>query len=118
VTVDLVLIALVHAYVGGDRGARLALVDWLEEHADPRADTVRAAALDWNAVAREIYRGRNPCSGDGHRGGTSVYYEPELNRYRWLIDCALVGADVPPDVVETVRAAHRRWLTGLFPELR
>jgi uncharacterized protein (TIGR02996 family) len=112
---DATLVALLQAYVEGDRGARLALADWLEERGDPRAGAVRTAAVDWDAVARGIYRGRNPASPHrrDHRDG---YYGPELNRIRWWVDCALLGSAVPADVADAVRQAHRRWLAELFPE--
>jgi len=110
------LAALLRAYVEGDRGARLALADWLEERGDPRAGAVRAARIDWDTVARQIYRGRNPASPHrrDHREG---YDWPELNRIRWWIDCALLGSPVPADVAAAVQQAHRRWLAGLFPDL-
>ena len=114
---DATLAALVRAYVDGDRGARLALADWLEERGDPRAGAVRAAAVDWGAVARLIYRGRNPMPAHG-RPQPEFYYEPEVNRIRWWIDCALLGSGVPADVADAVRQAHRRWLAELFPEVR
>jgi uncharacterized protein (TIGR02996 family) len=110
------LAALVRAYVEGDRGARLALADWLEERGDPRAGSVRLAAVDWDAVARRIYHGRNPPSPHlPHR--TERYDKPELHRIRWWIDCALLGSPVPADVADAVREANRHWLAGLFPEI-
>jgi uncharacterized protein (TIGR02996 family) len=115
-SVDATLVALLRAYVEGDRGARLALADWLEERGDPRAGAVRAAAVDWNAVARGIYRGRNPSS-PHRRDHQDGYYGPELNRIRWWVDCALLGSAVPADVVDAVRQEHQRWLAKLFPEV-
>jgi uncharacterized protein (TIGR02996 family) len=109
------LAALLRAYVEGDRGARLALADWLEERGDPRAGAVRAARIDWDTVARQIYRGRNPAS-PHRRDHRAAYDWPELNRIRWWIDCALLGSGVPADVADAVRQAHRRWLAELFAE--
>ena len=114
---DPTLVALVRAYVAGDRVARLALVDWLEEQGDPRSEEVRAARLDWDAVARTIYCRRNHMQWDSAAHG-GWYHRTEVSRCRWLIDCALAGAAVPPEVSEAVREAHHAWLAGLFPEVR
>ena len=46
-----------------DAHTRLVFADWLEEHGDPRADPVRRALVDWETVARQIYRERNPSPG-------------------------------------------------------
>ncbi len=115
---DPTLVALVRAYVAGDRVARLALVDWLEEQGDPRAEEVRAARIDWDAVARTVYCRRNHVQWDEAGHGRGWWHRAAVSRCRWWIDCALAGADVPPEVNDAVREAHRDWLAGLFPEVR
>lgn len=115
------LTAFLHAYVAGDRTARLALVDWLEEHGDPRAEAVRLAVVDWDAVAWNLFRESWPTWNRRRRpkrlSQLNTHERAELNRYRWWIDCALVSADAPAAVIAAVRQAHRNWLMGLFPEV-
>lgn len=118
---DSELVAFLRAYVDGDRTARLALVDWLEERGDPRAEAVRAAKVDWKAVAQGVFFERNPqwarSARRRARGRRLTDWEQaEVSRIQWTIDCALVGTDAPADVVTAVRRAHRKWLAGLFPE--
>jgi hypothetical protein len=100
------LVGLVRAYCGGDLLARKAILDWLEEEGDPRADLVRAEEVDWNALARRLDRQMN---GDPH-GVANVA------RLRFWIDCARYGSSTVPEVTEAVTEARRQWLQGLFPE--
>lgn len=116
------LLAFLRAYAAGDRTARLALGDWLEERGDARAEAVRAAEVDWDAVAWTLFverypywvREREPVR---PRQRLPAFQQAELNRIRWWIECALAGADPPADVTYAVRQAHRAWLTRLFPEM-
>ena len=96
------LLGLLRAYYRGDRLARAALVDWLEESGDARADAVRQEGLDWDAVARQLWP-----------------LDPYIpwGRWRWYVDCARVGSPVLPEVAQAVQEARRRWLQKLFPEV-
>jgi hypothetical protein len=117
---DLLLLALLAAYAEGDRAARPALADWLEERADPRAEQVRRAAVNWDEVAEALFLARHPYLDESrrrHGRRDEPWQRVEVNRCRWWIECALVGSPVPADVSGAVRQAQRRWLEGLFPEL-
>jgi hypothetical protein len=116
-----VLRGLLAAYADGDLLARRALLDLLQEEDDGRLEAVRAEAIDWDAVARGVCPGVDrsrerspvrPYASASHGG-----YNDDLPRYRWFVDCARVGADALPEVVRAVRAARRRWLRELFPEV-
>jgi hypothetical protein len=109
-----VLAGLLRAYAEGDLMARRALLDWLEENGDPRAEAVRQEAIDWDAVADEFCPGG---SKKKRRAWTGHGPATEFNRFRWYVDCARVGADTLPEVQVAVRRARRRWLQGLFPEV-
>lgn len=106
---DPMLPGLLNAYAEGDRTARLALLDWLEERGDPRLETVRQRQVDWDAVARRICH---------ERSGARTYIYGHDNYVRWLIDCALVGDQVPADIARAVENALRDWLARLFPECK
>jgi hypothetical protein len=95
---DDTLPALLLAYIDGDVIARKALLDWLEEHGDPRVEAVRLEAINWDGVARQLH---------GWGGGI----------LRVEIDCARVGGEASPRVAAAVREARRKWLRGLFPEV-
>src|SRR5947209_20570060 len=97
---DADLRGLLQAYCRSDRLARAALLDWLEEQGDPRADEVRREDIDWDALAREV-----------------VPYRESVSRYRWYIDCARVGSPVMPEVARAVAKTRRLWLQRLFPEV-
>jgi hypothetical protein len=98
-----ILRGLLQAYFGGDLLARRALLDYLEETGDPRGEAVRAEAIDWEAVARSAARAADQAD--------------EEARFRFYVDCARFNAGAAPEVVQAVRAARRRWLQGLFPEI-
>jgi uncharacterized protein (TIGR02996 family) len=118
---DLMLLSLLAAYVEGDRAARPALADWLEERDDPRAEQVRRAAVNWDEVAEALFLGRHHYLDEArrrHGRRREPWQRAEVNRCRWWIECALAGSPVPDDVAGAVRQAHRRWLEGLFPELK
>lgn len=100
------LVGLVRAFCGGDLLARKAILDWLEEEGDPRADLVRAEEVDWNALAKRLARQRNV----NHHGFANVA------QLRFWIDCARYGSTSVPEVTEAVAEARRHWLQGLFPE--
>jgi hypothetical protein len=108
------LAALLAAYIDGDVVARKVLLDWLEEHDDPRLEAVREEGIDWiavaNALAGEKRRIRNPRRWE-------PLLSPNVNQLRFQIDCARVGSDVPPKVRQAVQRARREWLGGLFPEI-
>ncbi len=106
---DPTLHALLTADVTGDRVARQALADYLEEQGDPRAEAVRAEKIDWNGVARKLEKDLNGSAGLG------TYHR---NRLRWLIDCCLVGDRVPEYVRDAVEQARRRWAARLFRGFR
>jgi uncharacterized protein (TIGR02996 family) len=116
------LVALLRAYIAGDRTARLALGDWLEERGDARAEVVRAAEVGWGAVAWALFVERHPYWMQ-ERGPMRPhrrldnYQHAELSRIRWNIDCVLAGSDAPADVKFAVRGGLRGWLAGLFPEV-
>ena len=48
------LAALLLGYIDGDVVARKVLLDWLEEHEDPRLAAVREEAIDWATVAVQL----------------------------------------------------------------
>jgi hypothetical protein len=98
-----ILRGLLGAYFGGDLLARRALLDYLEETGDTRGEAVRAEAIDWDAVARGAARAAK-------RSGDEALF-------RFYVDCARFNAGASPEVVQAVRAARRRWLQGLFPEI-
>jgi hypothetical protein len=112
------LAALLLGYIDGDVVARKVLLDWLEEHEDPRLAAVREEAIDWATVAVQL-------SGQPERvdlprytwQSERRYFTAHTNHLRFQIDCARVGADVPEAVRRAVREARRAWLTELFPEI-
>jgi hypothetical protein len=95
---DETLPALLLAYIDGDVIARKALLDWLEEHGDPRVEAVQQEAINWDQVARQLH--------DWYVG----YLRVE-------IDCARAGGEASPRAVAAVREARRKWLRELFPEV-
>lgn len=114
-----VLLGLMLAYCAGDRFAKRALLDYLDENDDPRRDAVERENIDWVAVARGLCPHSNNA---GHRILLQHYPEDkvvsgELGRWRYYVDCARFGADTIPEVVQAVRDARRNWLQGLFPEV-
>jgi hypothetical protein len=108
---DPTLLGLLHAYHAGDRLARRALLDWLEENGDLRYDAVAEEAIDWEKVTRQL------CP-DRRRRSRHRWYDtdPEFARFRFYVDCARVGSPTLPEVERAVREARRGWLQGLFPE--
>lgn len=113
------LAALLNAYIDGDVVARKVVLDWLEEHDDPRRSVVHEEAIDWGPVACEL-SGEPPIEqrpayrwGRGH-----VYYTQATNYVLYQIACARVGAaNVPEAVCAAVARTRRAWLAGLFPEI-
>jgi hypothetical protein len=99
---DAVLRSLLIAYISCDLLARRALLDYLEETDDGRAAAVQQEAIDWDAVAGSLpLEVRRSCGGI----------------LRFYVDCARFSSDTVPEVTQAVRAARRRWLQGLFPEV-
>jgi hypothetical protein len=107
---DPTLLGLLHAYHAGDRLARRALLDWLEENGDPRHDAVAEEAINWDRVARKLCPYKRPARGPRR------WYDVECARFRFYVDCARVGSPTLPEVERAVREARRGWLQGLFPE--
>jgi hypothetical protein len=109
------LLGLLHAYYRGDRLARRALLDWLEENEDQRYTAVEKEVIDWDAVAGKVCPSGRP-SRRRSQQRYSPYYSSEFSRYRWYVDCARFGSSATPEVEQAVREARRRWLQELFPE--
>lgn len=105
---------LLKAYADGDVLARRVLQDWLEDHSDPRLGDVRAEGVEWDKLAFRL--SGYPAPRRRPRRGIFYSDNPEVNRVRWLIDCARVGSSVPPHIAEGVRRARLAWLNDLFPE--
>jgi len=108
------LTGLLLAYIDGDVVAKKIVLDWLEEHDDPRRAAVAAEEIDWGPVACSI-TGQKKLAGSSRWGPPR--YPAHTNKTLFEIDCARVGADTRPEVRLAVRAARRRWLQELFPEL-
>jgi hypothetical protein len=101
------LLALLQAYIGGDVLARKVLLDALDEAGDPRAEAVRAEAIDWEALAARLAKGSSAWHG----------YPRAVAHMRWQIDCARYGSHTSDEVAQAVRTARREWLQRLFPTL-
>jgi hypothetical protein len=112
-----VLLGLLKSYADGDLLARRALLDWLEENGDGRAETVRREPIDWDAVARAVCPNVDP---ERDRRGAKAghgWFHDDLPRYRWYVDCARMNVETLAEVRAAVRQARRHWLQGLFPEV-
>src|SRR5262249_44517362 len=93
--------SLLTAYSDADALARRALVDFLDDAGDPRADTVHEELIDWEAYAALLCR---------------LLVRHDVAYVRHLIDCARFGAATLPAITQAVRAERLRWLAELFPE--
>jgi hypothetical protein len=108
------LIGLVGAYIAGDTLARKVLLDALEETGDPRSAVVREEDIDWDDLAVRLCGGK-PLP--PRRRRRKYVHDRASANMRWLIDCARLGSNTPPEVADAVREARRTWLERLFPEL-
>jgi hypothetical protein len=106
---EAILQGLLLAYIDGDVLARKVLLDYLEEQDDARLEAVRAERVDWGALASTIAHARG--------AGFYLRLQHDVNKHRWLIDCARAGSEVQPYVKTAVGEARRQWLRQLFPEI-
>jgi hypothetical protein len=108
---------LLDAYIDGDVTAKKVLLDFLDDAGDPRAEAVRAEAIDWDVVAWELTPGKRGKRPPPRQRWNDSRDPAAFNaRIRWLIDCARVGDSVRPEVTRAVAEARRDWLKELFPE--
>lgn len=107
------LTGLLLAYIDGDVVAKKIVLDWLEEHNDPRREAVALEEIDWDALACSLTGERR----NRRRRRFQTQYSPETNHIRFQLECARVGADTRPEIRQAVSNARRQWLRGLFPEL-
>jgi hypothetical protein len=104
------LTALVQAVSEGDFLARQALLDWLEEHEDPRRAEVETLDAGWDQLAGELaslaYSG---LPGEQGQGQSREHLRAE-------IECALQGGRAEDRITQAVYERLGLWLAELFPE--